>query len=334
MFTEILKIKPQLDQSDLRKMERSLSGRFTRVAKTFGRGLSKIFKGGALLGGLNLIIDRLINPLKEVQETIDRLLGVSSNLSTFASQLNTTSGNLAKLQALATRAGIDQTRLLDLLTKYQTELGRARIDPKRETPVRQFTDIADTAESFFQFVQSLQRVDNTLRNVIAQRIFGERVLVETADFFQLDFDEQFRKLGLDTLSSATLTQRIERVAELEGLDKILRAQRELREIDKAGQILTEGIIQERHRAQLFELERAFDRIARIEDISNLNRTVESGLLQIEKGMGLLTRIISNDIVPKLAPFFKKVEDGFAELLTFISDMRRRFKFFGLGGRGQ
>lgn len=334
MFTEILKIKPQLDQSDLRKMERSLSGRFTRVAKTFGRGLSKIFKGGALLGGLSLIIDRLINPLKEVQETLDRLLGVSDNLSTFASQLNTTSGNLAKLQALATSAGIDQTRLLDLLTRYQTELGRARVDPKRETPVRQFMDIADTAESFFQFVQSLQRVDNTLRNAIAERVFGQRALVETAEFFQLDFDEQFRKLGLDKMSSATLTQRIERVAELEGLDSILRAQRELREIVKAGQTITEGTIQERHRAQLFEQDRAFERIARIEDISNLNRTVESGLLQIEKGMGLLTRIISNDIVPKLAPFFKKVEDGFAELLTFISDMRRRFKFFGLGGRGE
>src|SRR5690606_37019131 len=137
------------------------------------------------------------------------------------------------------------------------------------------------------------------------------------------------KLGLDKMSSATLTQRIERVAELEGLDSILRAQRELREIVKAGETITEGTIQERHRSQLFEQDRAFDRIARIEDISNLNRTVESGLLQLEKGMGLLTRIISNDIIPKLAPFFKKVEDGFAELLTFISDIRRRFKFFGL-----
>src|SRR5690606_7364854 len=105
---------------DLRKMARALSERFTRVAKTFGRGLSRIFKGGALLGGLNLIIDRLINPLKEVQETLDRLLGVSDNLSTFAGQLNTTSGNLAKLQALATSAGINQERLLNLLTRYQT----------------------------------------------------------------------------------------------------------------------------------------------------------------------------------------------------------------------
>src|SRR5690606_32995035 len=113
------------------------------------------------------------------------------------------------------------------------------------------------------------------------------------EFFQLDFDEQLKKLGVDTLSSATLTQRNERVAELEGLDKMLRAQRELQEIDRAGQVITGSTIQERHRAQLFELERALDRIARIEDISNLNRTVESGLLQIEKGMGLLTRIVSN-----------------------------------------
>lgn len=333
MFTEILKIKPQLDQSDLRKMEQSLNGRFKRVAQTFGRGLSKIFKGGALLGGLSLIIDRLVNPLKEVQETIDRLLGVSDNLSTFAKQLNTTSGNLAKLQALASSAGIDQRKLLDLLTKYQTELGRARLDPKRESPVRQFLDIPDTAESFFQFVQSLQRVDSTLRNAIAERVFGQRALVETAEFFQLDFDERFKKLGLDNISSVNLTQRIERLAGLEELDSILKAQRELRELDKVGQAITEGTIQERHRAGLFEIDRAKDRVARIEQISNMNRLIESGLLKLEQGMGLLTQILSKDLVPKLVPFFKKVEDSFSELLNFISEMRRRFKFFP-GGRGE
>src|SRR5687767_8200002 len=107
MFSEILKIIPQLDSGDLAKLESSLSGRFTRIAKKFGKGLGSILTGGGIAGLALGLIDKLLNPLKDVQEAIDRSLKDSDDLVTNAKQFDTTAGKLAKLVALGKSTGLE-----------------------------------------------------------------------------------------------------------------------------------------------------------------------------------------------------------------------------------
>jgi hypothetical protein len=49
MFKEILKIIPQVENRDLKKMERSLGRRFTRIARKFGKVLTTVLTKGSLV---------------------------------------------------------------------------------------------------------------------------------------------------------------------------------------------------------------------------------------------------------------------------------------------
>ena len=82
MYTEILKVKPQLDTKDLNKMEKTLQSRFSRLAKGFGKSITNVIKGGGVAGIAIALIDKLLNPLKEVQEAIDRSLSKGDDLAT------------------------------------------------------------------------------------------------------------------------------------------------------------------------------------------------------------------------------------------------------------
>src|SRR4051812_42229231 len=101
MFTEILRIRPQLDNSDMNNMERTLTSRFGRVAKKFSAGL----KAAVILGAGAALLEKVLNPLNETREAIDRTLNKSSDLTTSAKQFGSTPGELLRLQGLAGAKG-------------------------------------------------------------------------------------------------------------------------------------------------------------------------------------------------------------------------------------
>lgn len=187
MFSLILKVIPRLEPKDLGAMERSLSSRFSRVAKGFGRGLVNVLKGGGVIGAISLLIDKVLNPLKEVQEAIDRSLQRGDDLTTYAKQFGTTAGNLSRLQAFGKATGLEPEGVRLLLGKFQAAVAQSAADPSKPTAVSAFVGRKDTAEAFFEFVQSLQKLDPTRQNLVQQEVFGERQILKASEFLNADF---------------------------------------------------------------------------------------------------------------------------------------------------
>src|SRR5690606_31986576 len=117
--SEILKIIPKIDAKDLKAMENTLSARFKKIAKGFGKGLASVIKGGGIAGIGLALIDKVLNPLKEVQDAIERTLKANDDVATNAKQFETTAGKLSKLIALGQATGLESEDLYKLISKFQ-----------------------------------------------------------------------------------------------------------------------------------------------------------------------------------------------------------------------
>ena len=205
-------------------MEKSLTTRFGRIAKKFGKGLVATLTGGGVAGLALGLIDKLLNPLKETQEAIDRVLAQGDDVVTNAKQFNTTAGKLFKLQQLAKSTGLDASQLDLLITKFQTAVAEAEADPNKQSAVRQFVGEKDTAEGFFKFIQSLQRLDKNAQVRAQQEVFGEKQILKMADFLNTDFAKQSALIG--GRSAEEFTPGLEKLGELNDLKDALAVKRE------------------------------------------------------------------------------------------------------------
>jgi hypothetical protein len=190
LFKEILKIFPQVDSASLGKMERTLNGRFARVAKKFGKGIIGSLIGGGLLGAAVGVIDKLLNPLKEVQEAIDRTLQSADDIVSNAEQFGTDSGTLAKIQGFGKASGLDAEGVNTLISKFQVALAENQADPTKNTSVSAFRGEKDSAKAFFEFIQSLQELgkrDKAAALLVQQEVFGEKQILKAAEFLNADF---------------------------------------------------------------------------------------------------------------------------------------------------
>lgn len=208
MFSEIFKIIPKLENRDLNEMEQSLGNRFSKIAKKFGGGLLSAIKGGGIAGLAIGLIDKVLNPLQQVQEAIEKSLHAGDDLSTFAKQFNTTEGNLSRLQAFGQSTGLDPEGVRLMLGKFQEAVAKAAISPD-PTAVTNFVGKKDTAEAFFEFVQSLQKLraqNADAANLVEQEVFGGRQILKDASFLHADFKElnqTFKSAGVPSSSDQT-----------------------------------------------------------------------------------------------------------------------------------
>lgn len=178
MFTEVLKIKPQLDNSDVTKMERTLSRRFGRVAKTFGKGIQTAVKGSILGIGLSLL-NRLMNPIAELEERIKNLLDMGKDVDERAAQLGATPGELLRLEAAAEREGISPDQLQSVLSSYQSAIETARreilaggeLSPASQS-LREFAMDENAVESFQRFLSGLRIASPEARAAAERDVLG------------------------------------------------------------------------------------------------------------------------------------------------------------------
>lgn len=314
MFSEVLKIIPKLDNKDLQSMEKALQGRFTRLAKSFGKGLTNVLKGGGIAGIALGLIDKLLNPLKEVQEAIDRTLKTSDDLATNAAQFNTTTGKLTKLVTLAKATGLDQDNLFTLINKFQGAVAQAKIDPNNpaNSAVKNYISQEDTAEAFFSFINQLQKMDRNQQVLIQQQVFGEKQILKMADFLQQG-EAGFAKLakitGIDKVTSAKATKSIEGTAALADLQDALGAGREFKDLLTKGGVINEGMIRARDKAERVALERENARIRSYQDLQAISTSVDKIMMLVENGIGLLGNLIN-----KLTPFVDKVSAAIDRLM--------------------
>lgn len=217
MWSEILKIKPTLDNADLNKMVSTLSTRFNDVAKKFSKGLGNGIKGagnslrnlilgGGVFGLAGGLINKMLNPLKETQDTLEKMLSNADDLSTNAGRFDTTAGRLFKLQSIAQSAGVKPEDFTMAMGRFHTAIAQARLDqldPKKtpeekQGPLSAFLGEKDTAEAFFQFIQALQKESPDKRALIQEQVFGQKLIGKLADFVQLDFPKQIQLLRART----------------------------------------------------------------------------------------------------------------------------------------
>lgn len=308
MFSEVLKIIPRIDRKELANMEKQLGSRFTKIAKSFGKGITNIFKGGGFVGLAIGLIDKVLNPLKEVQEAIDRTLKSSDDIVTNAQQFGTTTGNLFKLVKLAQSSGLEQDNLFELINKFQTAVAQARANPTDAgtSAVRNYINTPDTAEGFFAFIQQLQKLDKGDQLRVQEQIFGEKQILKMANFIQLDMAKQLKAVGLDKISSDKLSSSIEKLGTLNDLADVLTARRETQDIMNKSGTINEGMIRERDKSERIALERENSRIKSYSDLAAISQTTDNIMKLLEQGTGMLGSLI-NTLTPAINKMVKALD---------------------------
>ena len=308
MLSDILKIIPKMDPKDLQQMQNSLQSRFTKLTKSFGKGLVNVLKGGGIAGIALGLIDKLLNPLKQVQEAIDRSLASSDDLATNAKQFNTTTGKLTKLVALAKATGLDQDNLFMLITKFQTAVAEAKANPNdpNNNAVRNFVGKGDTAESFFGFIQELQKLNSDQQVLVQKQVFGEKQILKMADFLQSVGDpkalaEIVKNTGLDKVTSQKLTNSIDKLANLNDLQDALAAGRDMRDLVTKSGVVNEGMIRARDKSERIALERENAQIKSYNDLAAISQTVDKIMGLVDQGVALV-----GNLVTKVLPFIDKM----------------------------
>lgn len=163
MFTEVLRIKPVLDESTAKQMESSLSARFARVASRFGSGLKSVIKGSVL--GISLaLLSKILNPIEALDTKLKSLLGHGTDVSDLAERFGTTGGKLKQVQDVAQSFGIAPDQLKEVMSKFADSVEKARdeiANPFAEKSastviVGQFAKEKDLAEAFKNFLVFLK----------------------------------------------------------------------------------------------------------------------------------------------------------------------------------
>lgn len=301
MFSEVLKIIPQIDSKDLAKMEKSLQSRFTKIAKGFGKGLANVLKGGGIAGVALALIDKLLNPLKEVQEAIDRSLSKGDDLATFAAQFNTTSGRLAKVQAMGEASGLDAEGLRMLLVKFQGAQSEARADRSKDTSVRNFADRQDTLEAFFEFIQSLQKLNKGDQLRVQTEVFGERQILKASEFLNANFEDLGKKFA--RFDAAKLTGAADKLANLSDMNDQLAAIRGLDDLQAKAGVINSGMIRAKDQSERLNLQKENARIQSYKDLQAISDSVTKIMGIVEQGLALL-----GSLIQKLLPFIDQASD--------------------------
>jgi len=322
MFKSVMKVTPKIDKRGLDKMERSLSQRFKRVANGFSKGFAKIFKGGAFIGAALAFVDKLLSPIKEVNEALERTLQSNDSISTFAAQLNTTAGKLQKLQAIVgTGTGLTQDKLLDILTKFQLGLAEERKTPG-SMGLKDFTEFGDVSDAFFSFIQSMKSANDDDKNLVTKRVFGDEGVKALAEAYQIDVGQIMKQSGLDKVSFEALDKSIEKIAALSNMSDALKAGRQTRDIIDKARVLNEGIIRSREDKAALDLKRENERFKSYQNLQNLTNTVDNIFIAVE---GMVAKL--GEFIGMATPWIKKV-GGFIDETRSSSWFKGLFKWGG------
>ncbi len=265
MFSEVIKLTPTVDRAGLNTMMQTLNQRFATVAQKFAGGLKNALKFGGIASVAVGLLSKILNPLEKAQELLDKILDKGDNAVTNAEEFQTTPGKLLRLEALGKAKGLDPDTLRQLLGKFQGALAKeqeaaaapARLqqklavetDPSKRGLLQQQIAVAeeekakggvlhefigekDTADAFFKFIQSLQKLDKPQQTVVQSEIFGERVRGKASEFFNAtDFAEILAKLP----SNEVLSKAAEKTNKVSDLKDLLTAIRESKDfVTKSG----------------------------------------------------------------------------------------------------
>jgi hypothetical protein len=280
-WSEVLKVIPKLDPTALSEMDRSLTQRFGKIAKKFGKGLIGALTGGGVVGIVTSLIDKFLNPLKEVQEAIDRTLDRADDVKTNATRFGSNPGELLRLQTLAQAKGIGAEQLDVLLTKFQGAVAEAKQDPSKETSVRNFANDKNLVEGFFQFIQNLQKLNPQQQVIVQQEVFGEKLIGKLSNFLQTDFAKEVKLIGGP--SNEVLGRDANKLSHFKDLKDRLGAQTQVEDFHNKARAITPEMIRLQDEQTRRDLKFENKDIANYENLAALAKTADE-LKEIGKGI--------------------------------------------------
>jgi len=300
----ILYIIPDLDAGALNKMERTLSSKFTRIARKFGSGLKNSVVnmiGGGLKGiamGLGMgLFEKMVNPLKEAEEAINGLLDQSDDIVTNATQFETTAGKMFKLQQLAASTGVDDDTLRMMLSKFQVSMAEARTGG--DQTLAQFTDDKDLIDAFYKFQLSMREMPKDMQVLFQSKIFGERLVGRAYEFFQTDLAAREKEVG--ARESEFYNRPISKAGGLEDLRGINTARRNLQYLPENMDKINKEMLRNMDLGERKKL------IAQGKDIEGYNdiKIAANAIAEInEKIKGLANQVFT--LLPRIVELLEKV----------------------------
>lgn len=317
--TTTLKIKPELDGKSLTNLENNLNRRFSRVAKRFGKGLSSSLKKFALGGGAFAVLNKLLNPLKEVSDAITKTLETVGATVSQSEAFGTTAGRLMKLQTFARAKGLSDEELYSLLGRYQSAIVKARQDPNEPSAVRNFTGYDDMAEGFFAFIQSMRKNLNRTQQIeVQEKVFGSKQTLKAGEFLNTDFEE-FSKL-FKRIDPARITKRFESTNKLSDEANVRGAIRETLDTETKAGLITRKTIIDMDRQKQREDQMLNEQIKSFENLQKLQETADQMKSIMDKAM-----VMVGELIGVLTPFIKTAT-GFINSALTSNWFKGIFKF--------
>lgn len=298
-----MRLIPRIDPASASVMENNLSTRFSRVSKRFSVGLKSLMKG-AILGISVALLNKLLNPLTEMEEKFRRLMGQAEDVSDLADKFGTDSGNIRRLQTVAGSLGLEPDKLAEMMDKFREAMNEATkplaIGEERSAAAKAVANFAgekDIASAFFSFVQELKGMGSG-RNAVEQNVFGDRLFGAQKRFADADFKKQFAELSLP--GTQQLTAENQKLSGLSMLSNTLKARNESADISNfANQANRQMVIEmEKTKAKQLSLETAqlksFVDLQKasqnLEQVKNLLVETNNG---VAKGVSLFTEWASS-----------------------------------------
>lgn len=283
MFSEVLKIKPMIDNISLNKLYNTLNTRFQSVAKKFGQHLKnnaiRYLKNAAMGGALSFIAAKLLNPLKETQDAIQSTLDKADDVVSMAEQFGSTPGKFFKLQQIAAAKDVPPEMLNMMLTKFQVALAEARNGKQNE--VSNFTGQKDTADAFFMFIQSLQKMTKDQQALIQASLFGERMIGKTAKFLNTDVVGLMNRTSAG-ISEDKLSKRLTATANVEDYQKEQNSIRQTRDFFKKSGMISNNTVDLMGISEQQKLDIENNRIANFKNVQNIDTAVNNISGKIDK----------------------------------------------------
>lgn len=314
-------------------MEMRLNNRFRRVARKFGGGLKSVLMGGGVAGAIAALggglVLKVLNPLKETQEIIEKTLGRVDDITTLAEKFGTTASNMSRLFAIGEGTGTKQESLIKALDKFQAAITKARVDPNAPSSVRAFAGETDTANAFFKFTQQLRTLSLAERDIVQREVFGSRESLAIADFLQSDLvgvgREVFKGVeniapgSVDPEADAVLEKALQGAAGLVGQNKILNAKRNFEDLVNKSDLLRPSQLTAIDASRRAEQQRENERLKNFENINAAGEALKRIEYSIEK---MATTIVSTfpDLQARIMSVIDKVATAVPKFLSTMNDI--------------
>lgn len=205
MKTFITKIKPEIDKAKLKQETEKVEKSFLKTAKSFSKAMSNSFKTIGKMSKLGFIagaVAKLVNPLEEINQTLNNTLENFDQIGRLGDQLgiNDVAGIGALITALQSK-GIDRSQAEKILNELQTEIGKSRSGDE----TAKFSGISADENALTLFAKVMNKI-STMQDVsqaksLASSVFGEKEAsrlfdaLRSQEEFSATYQEAYKKLA-------------------------------------------------------------------------------------------------------------------------------------------